>query len=654
MTEGDPTQRRSDPGTTPVGAESAPGALEAAATSDASVASAISDAATDAPTEFDLSGDRHAPPSRADTPSQASPRRALETTAATLELKQVSLEAAGGEGTRTESGGPLRTAESYVGYIIDGRYHVESVIASGGMGVVYRARHRVIDKPVAIKILRPELVDNRDITERFLVEAQAASSIGNEHIVDVTDYGELPDGATYFVMEYLEGESLGRRIKRQDDPLGVAEIIEIGTQLTEGLHQAHEAQIIHRDLKPDNVLLISRNKQSNFVKILDFGIAKVQSSQNETTRAGRIFGTPHYMSPEQARGEPLDRRSDIYSLGVMLYQMMSGRLPFDGENPLGILTQHMYVEPKPLAENSGRSVPPAFEAIVAKCMSKEREDRYDSMQDVEAELLRLSMGQVPLAVEEVRRRKDTPESLRKRMLAARRRPRRSKLPWVFATILALGGAGYFWFQNRPLPKVWDLFETSPNGTSDPLARSVKTHTVALVVSPIDAHVYHGPRDLGTMPINVRIREGQVLTLDVRRPGYVSRRLRIDGSKSKAIVELSPLPGETPILPSAASPQGPAEARLINLTDAGTRTVPVAPHRPAAKPDAGAPEPEPRVPGSGMPPAPEEGPPQGQKPPTPPEEAPEGPSWRDPQERPLPPAPDPEATQRPPGPPVKER
>ncbi len=227
------------------------------------------------------------PPSSRTPPSA----RTVERTAATLELKQVTLEAATGDSERGSI--PVKKLDNYVGFIIDGRYQVQSVIASGGMGVVYRARHRVIDKPVAIKILRPELVDNRDITQRFLTEAQAASAIGSEHIVDITDYGELPDGATYIVMEYLEGESLGKRIKRRDDPLLLDEIIDIGRQLAEGLHEAHEARIVHRDLKPDNVMLVTRNKQDNFVKILDFGIAKVASSQNHETRAGRIFGTPH-------------------------------------------------------------------------------------------------------------------------------------------------------------------------------------------------------------------------------------------------------------------------------------------------------------------------------------------------------------------------
>src|SRR5690606_9530949 len=183
------------------------------------------------------------------------------------------------------------------------------------MGVVYLARHRLIEKPVALKILRPELVHNREITARFLTEAQAASAIGSEHIVDVTDYGELPDGATYIVMEYLDGLSLNQRIRRAGGLLPLPTVLTIAREITEGLQRAHEATIVHRDLTHDNILLVTKGKQEDFVKILDFGIAKVQSSQNQTTTAGKIFGTPHYMSPEQGRGDELDHRTDIYSLG---------------------------------------------------------------------------------------------------------------------------------------------------------------------------------------------------------------------------------------------------------------------------------------------------------------------------------------------------
>ncbi len=287
------------------------------------------------------------------------------------------------------------------------------------------------------------------------------------------------------------------------------------------------------------------------------------------------------MSPEQARGDSPDRRSDIYSLGVMLYQMMAGKLPFDGENPLGILTQHMYVEPTPLAESCERSVPPGFEAIVAKCMSKERDDRYGSMEEVEAELLRLHMGQTPIAVEDIRRRKDAPDSLRQRLAKARKRRRGSWLP-LYA-ILAAGALIAGWmalssgalpFSNAPVATAKSDTAKSDTAAPKPVRdKLTPAGEVSLVVSPIDAHVFLGRQDLGTMPITVKVPSGKRFKLEVRREGYESREVLVDGSQSPVIVELQRQDGTGPIPPvDTSSAEG--EARVITLTDAGLQIAPV--------------------------------------------------------------------------------
>ena len=297
----------------------------------------------------------------------------------------------------TEPHGPRSqvrpSSDSLIGRTIDRRYKIESRIGEGGMGLVYRARHVTLNKPLAIKVLQSDSASDEEVLHRFRREAQSASAIGNEHIVDVSDFGSLEDGSTYFVMEYLMGRDLIRTI----DAVGrmpESRAIHIARQLCSALGAAHGAGIVHRDLKPENVLLIRRGKDEDFVKILDFGIAKVAHVQKKITRAGEVFGTPHYMSPEQCEGNEVDHRTDIYALGVLLYEMVTGNVPHDADTMMAILTKHLYEDPVPPSVRAP-DVSSELEAVILRCLRKKREERYHSMAELDADLERAEVGTEP-------------------------------------------------------------------------------------------------------------------------------------------------------------------------------------------------------------------------------------------------------------------
>jgi serine/threonine protein kinase len=290
----------------------------------------------------------------------------------------------------------VRSRDNYydrlVGQTLDGRYFVDRKIGEGGMGVVFAARHAVIERPLAIKVLKREVMRDTATIKRFVQEAQAASRIGHPNIVDVTDFGTTPEGLTYSVMEFVAGKTLGAAL-REASPFPARRAIKIALQIARALGAAHDKGIVHRDLKPENVFLLDREQRTDFVKIVDFGIAKVvpvaghDPGQPRLTRAGSVFGTPEYMAPEQAAGRETDHRADIYALGILLYEMITGRVPHRGDSAVRTLAMQMLDPVVPPSQvRPELAITPGLEAVILKALVKPREARYQTMAELQAAL----------------------------------------------------------------------------------------------------------------------------------------------------------------------------------------------------------------------------------------------------------------------------
>jgi len=269
-----------------------------------------------------------------------------------------------------------------LGRVIAGRYRLEARAGEGGMGVVYRARHVLIDRVVALKLIRPDLRGETHLRQWMLREARAANRVDHAHIIDIHDIGETEEGELYLVMEYLVGTSLSSELAR--GPMPLARGVDILEQMCAALARAHDLGVVHRDLKSDNILLSSRGGRKDFVKILDFGLAHLAMDPRLAPK-GAVFGTPEYMSPEQARGEEATAQSDLYALGVLFFEMLTGQLPFRSDDRETLLEmQRTAVAPKPRTIKP--DVLPAAEAIVIKLLEKERRKRFQDAHHLHEEL----------------------------------------------------------------------------------------------------------------------------------------------------------------------------------------------------------------------------------------------------------------------------
>lgn len=322
--------------------------------------------------------------------------------------------------------------DPWIGKILDDRYEILSLIDSGGMSHVYRARHKSLNMVRAVKLLRKESLRETSL-RRFEKEAKAVSSLVHSNLVSCVDFGITSEGTPYVVMEYVDGLTLAQML-RSGVVFEPARIVELMLQVCSGLHFAHRASILHRDIKPSNIILVTEPDGKEAVKILDFGIAKIQDVSDESqklTRTGEICGSPVYMSPEQGRGMQVDERTDVYSIGCVLFELLTGRPPFVGNNAIETIMMHISDTPKLGPMRDGKRVPAGLESVVLRCLEKDVDRRYRTVEELAKDLEAVLKGEFLVGLQISR---------------ALSNSRWNKIRLATIAVLMLGWAGYsVWF-----------------------------------------------------------------------------------------------------------------------------------------------------------------------------------------------------------------
>jgi serine/threonine-protein kinase len=498
-----------------------------------------------------------------------------------------------------------------------GSYVVEQKLGEGGMGAVYRAVQPEIGKLVAIKFLAEQFSSSPGVVQRFFAEARAVNLIQHDNIVDIFDFGQV-DGHSYFVMELLRGASL-EDVLRNQGALAVPRVLDVGVQVADAIAAAHARGIIHRDLKPDNIFLVPKSGRPDFVKLLDFGIAKLtdpvtgQGGGGQRTALGAVLGTPGYMSPEQGTGDLVDARTDVYALGVILFRMLSGRLPFDGRTFSEIL-QKQLTEPPADVSVVRPEVSPSLAALVHQMFARDIGARPATMAEVLARLraeldavgpvrpatgkqaiigsasgaqpiIRAPSGPVP-----VQRSTTLSGATGQRSVAdsssAIDLPKRGPARFVAigAAALAVAGVAVFFATRKPTPTAPPPVKLATQAAIEkPIEKPAPTAArprrtgdavgqggVLVETDPPGAQVFLGSRVLGVTPVRVTL-PGDEAVLRLKLPGYRDERVEVSHSIDHVFERLRRAPVETvtepPVRPpSGPSPRPPGKKPRIGLDD----------------------------------------------------------------------------------------
>ncbi|MBL9102031.1 MAG: serine/threonine protein kinase [Myxococcales bacterium] len=418
------------------------------------------------------------------------------------------------------------------GKILADRYRIVRRIGDGGMATVYLAEHTSIEKQCAIKVLNIAYAHQQEAVDRFLREARAASRIQHENIVDITDFGRAPNGSVFFVMELLAGEDLATTVRREG-AMPWPRVRHFALQISRALAAAHARGIVHRDLKPENCFRVTRGGDPDFIKVLDFGIARVATGslgERALTSAGTVFGTPAYMSPEQCDGRTADARSDVYALGCVMFELLTGRPPFMADTPLGYLKQHSFDEPPALRAVAPRAgIPERVEALVLQALAKQPEARFPGMEALATAIEAVDAAEVVLAT--------APEP------EPRGRARWPRLAVALAAVVLATGIGVALAGRdppppeptpRPAPPVAEPAPPSPPEPAPPAEVAVKVlcNVDAEVVDAASGEVLGRTGSALLLP-----RSDAVRSLLVRAPQYGEEALQVtpNGDQAPTVV-----------------------------------------------------------------------------------------------------------------------